>query len=126
MAQAVAKTVRPHTEGVDVAVRFDVRRAQLSDTTAHNVLSIIRELCVNAIRHGHAQHIKIAGKMSEGSLRFSVSDDGMGFDPAARPGPAQGHFGLQGIKERVNRLHGTLKIESEPDNGTKVTVELGE
>ena len=126
MAQAVSKTVRPHTEDVDVSVRFDVRRAQLSDTTAHNVLSIIRELCVNAIQHGHAQHIRIAGEMSGGILRFSVDDDGTGFDPAARPGPVQGHFGLQGIKERVNRLHGTLKIESEPDNGTKVTVELGE
>lgn len=126
MAQAVEKTVRPHTEGTTVAVRFGVCRAQLSDTTAHNVLSIIRELCVNAIRHGHSQHIRIAGEMSGGILRFSVGDDGIGFDPAARPGPAQGHFGLQGIKERVNRLHGTLKIESKPGKGTKVTVELGE
>ena len=125
MAQAVAKTVRPHTEGVAVAVRFDVRRAQLSDTTAHNVLSIIRELCVNATRHGRAQHIRIDGEMSGSSLQFSVGDDGTGFDPEVRPGPTQGHFGLQGIKERVNRLHGTLKIKSEQGKGTKVTVELG-
>lgn len=124
MEQAIAKTVRPHTEGLAVTVHFAVRRAQLSDSTAHNVLSIIRELCVNAARHGHAHHVAITGEMTGGALRFSVEDDGAGFDPATRPGPAQGHFGLQGIKERVNRMHGTLKIDTKPGKGTKASVEL--
>lgn len=125
MKQAVEKTVRPHTEGLEVTVRFDVRRAQLSDTTAHNVLSIIRELCANAVRHGRARHIAVTGGMTDGILRFSVEDDGAGFDPETRPGPAQGHFGLQGIKERVKRMHGTLRIESWPGRGTKAEVEVG-
>ena len=90
-----------------------------------HLLRIIRELVVNAIRHGHAQHIRIAGEFRDGLINFSVRDDGSGFDPKSIQGPAMGHFGLQGIKERVNRLHGKMKIESEPGRGTKVTVELG-
>lgn len=59
------------------------------------------------------------------TIRFSVRDDGVGFDPDNRPGPVQGHFGLQGIRERVMRMHGTLTIESKPNEGSKITVELG-
>ena len=61
---------------------------------------------------------------TDSSVRFSVRDDGSGFDPDVHPGPSQGHFGLQGVKERVNRLGGKLEIESVPGKGTHVKVEL--
>ena len=123
-AGAVAKTIAPHSEGVSVSVDLNVRRSQLSDTTAHNMLCIIRELCVNAIRHGKASHLRIEGEQLEDRLRFSVKDDGIGFDPANRAGPSKGHFGLQGVKERLKRLHGTFKIDSTPGKGTTVTMEI--
>ena len=125
LQDAIRKTIQPHIEGAEVSVRFNVSRAHLSDMTVHNILSIIRELCVNAVRHGHAHHIRIAGEYSGGVLRFSVRDDGVGFDAASYPDASQGHFGLQGIKERIGRMHGSLKIESEPGKGTHVIVEIG-
>ena len=125
LQEAIKKTVQPHVGNTEVVIRFNVLRSQLSDTTTHNILSIIRELCVNAVRHGNARHIWIDGENSDNVLRFSVRDDGSGFDLASRPGPAQGHFGLQGIKERITRLHATLKIESLPGKGTTVTIETG-
>ena len=121
---AIRKTIHPHVEGVKVTVLFHVNRAHLSDTTAHNILSIIRELCVNAVRHGHAQHIHIAGENNDSVLRFSVQDDGIGFDTVSHPNSSQGHFGLQGIKERIRRMHGTIKVESELGKGTLVTAEI--
>lgn len=125
LQEAIKKTVQPHVGNTEVVIRFNVLRSQLSDTTTHNILSIIRELCVNAVRHGNARHIWIDGENSDNVLRFSVRDDGSGFDLASRPGPAQGHFGLQGIKERITRLHATLRIESLPGKGTTVTIETG-
>jgi len=124
-SEALHKTVHPGTGDAKVAIRFNVRRAQLSDTTAHNILSIVRELAVNAVRHGHARHIWIAGEKREGIVRFSVRDDGCGFDPSACPGLEQGHFGLQGIRERINRLDGRLSVESAPGKGARITVEIG-
>ena len=59
-------------------------------------------------------------------LRFSVWDDGCGFDPERRPGLAEGHFGLQGVRERVSRGGGTLVVESAVGRGTKVKVSLKE
>ena len=55
---------------------------------------------------------------------MSVSDDGCGFDVDSCPGPSQGHFGLQGIRDRIRRFNGTLTIESAPGRGTTATVTL--
>jgi signal transduction histidine kinase len=124
-SEAVRRTIRPSIGGAELAVRFEIRRQRVSDSTAHAVLSIVRELASNAARHGGARHVRVAGEMQSGKIRFSVRDDGRGFDTANRPGPNEGHFGLQGIKERIARLGGSLKIESAPGVGTKVTVEIG-
>ena len=107
-----------------LTVRFNVPRAQLSDKTAHTILRIIRELATNAIRHGHASEIKIAGSIDGETLRFSVRDNGCGFDFDRAPGIAEGHFGLQGIQERLDLMDGEMAIESAPDKGTKVTIAI--
>ena len=107
-----------------LTVRFNVPRAQLSDKTAHTILRIIRELTTNAIRHGHATEIKIAGSIDGETLRFSVKDNGCGFDFDRAPGIAEGHFGLQGIQERLDLMDGDMVVESSPDKGTKVTITI--
>jgi signal transduction histidine kinase len=123
-AAALHKSLAPCIGNAALAIRFPLRRALISDSTAHALINIIRELSVNAVRHGSAGHIWIAGEHQEKTVRFSVRDDGTGFDPQNRPGPAQGHFGLQGVKERVTKLGGTLTIKSEPGKGAKITVEI--
>ena len=123
-AQALRKSLAPCIGNADLSIRFPLRRAMISDSTANALINIIRELSVNAVRHGSAGHIWIAGEHRENSLLFSVRDDGTGFDPQNRPGPSQGHFGLQGVKERVSKLGGTLTIKSEPGKGAKITVEI--
>ena len=123
-AAALKMTVAPCVGHADITIRFQVHRQQISDTTAHAVMNIIRELSVNAVRHGSAKHIRIAGEHKDNTIRFSVKDDGAGFIPENRPGPMQGHFGLQGVKERVAKLGGSLTIKSAPGEGTKIKVEI--
>jgi len=124
-SEAVRRTIRPSIGGAEFSVRFEIRRQRVSDSTAHAVLSIVRELASNAVRHGGAKHVRVAGEMQGNRIRFSVRDNGCGFDTAKRPGPSEGHFGLQGIKERIARLGGSMKIESAIGEGTKITVEIG-
>ena len=107
-----------------LSVRFNVPRERLSDNTTHVILRVIRELAVNAIRHGHATTLKIAGSIEGEKLRFSVRDNGEGFDPEDIPGIAEGHFGLQGIRERIELLDGTMDVISKQGQGTKVTITL--
>ena len=123
-AEAVRKTIAPVAIGAETHVRFDVSRARLSDTTAHAVMCIIRELVSNAVRHGHAKTVSVAGELHDGALSLSVRDDGCGFDVDGAAGANEGHFGLEGIRERAKRLDGEFRIESAPGNGTKANVKL--
>jgi len=124
MDVAIARTLEPHVDGGRIAVRFNVPRSRLSDKTAHAILYIVRELALNAFRHGEAARVCIAGLVENEQLVFSVRDNGRGFDPQNCPGIRQGHFGLQGIRERVRSLGGRLTIESQCGRGTKATIVL--
>lgn len=106
------------------SIRFNVPRNRLTDNTAHTILRIIRELATNAIRHGRATDIQIAGGIEGDQLTFSVYDNGCGFDPETVPGIAEGHFGLLGIRERIDLLGGELSVRSGNGNGTKISIRL--
>ena len=122
MDESIRRTLVPFVSDAGLTIRFNVPRKLISDNIAHNVLRIIRELVVNAVRHGRASSVKIAGSIAGQTLCFSVQDNGCGFDPATCPGPDQGHFGLQGIRERLKRLNGSLTIGSKGMNGTRAAV----
>ena len=124
MTKAALKTLQPVVNDSRLAIRFNVPRTRLSDNTAHAILRIVRELVVNAIRHGNASSVKVAGTIDGDKLLCSVTDDGCGFDPDAAPGILQGHFGLQGIQERIDEIGGTFEISSTLGKGTKATISV--
>ena len=124
MNEAIRKTLSPLITDASLSVRFNVPRSRISDNTAHALMRIIRELVTNAIRHGQAQNIRIAGSIDGDMLLFSVRDNGYGFDPDTRPGILQGHFGLRGIQERVNQFNGNMVVESKPGQGTHISISL--
>ena len=124
MNEAVRMTVQPHAAGVGLSIRFNVPRSRISDNTLQALLKAIRELTLNAIRHGGASSVKVAGELDEHGLMCSVRDDGCGFDPEDCPGILQGHFGLQGVRERIEGLGGSFTITSAPGRGTKAVITL--
>jgi signal transduction histidine kinase len=81
---------------------------------------VIQEAMPNCVRHAHATHIRIAVAADSGQLRVSVSDDGVGFDPAHR----HRGLGLRGIDERVRELLGSLTISRDARGGTTLLVRL--
>ena len=121
---AIRKVLAPIMTGITANISFNVPRMHVSDTSAHAILCIIRELASNAIRHGNAHTIWITGKYNDQQLSFSVRDDGSGFDIQRHPGPSEGHFGLEGVRERIKRLDGTLTIKSVPGAGTCVAATM--
>lgn len=127
MTEVVLRTLAPHVTGsnIDISVQFNAPLRKLSESITHAILRIIRELTINAIRHGKPSHIRIVGEYHDRSVSFSVTDDGVGFDPSSIPGPAQGHFGLAGIRERLAAFNGALTIESRPGRGARCTASLG-
>jgi signal transduction histidine kinase len=74
------------------------------------------EALQNAAKHAPAASVTVSLDLADGSLTFSVTDDGPGFDPTT---PAEG-TGLLGMADRVGALGGTLAIRSTPGGGTVV------
>lgn len=121
---AVRLTLHRVSGTATISVRFNIDRTRLYDSTAHSILCIVRELAYNAITHGCATHIKVAGSTDAGELYFSVTDNGSGFDPSSAKSYAEGHFGLDGIRNRVKKLDGAFTIQSKIGHGTKAVVTI--
>ncbi len=99
----------------------------LSDLPSHlayPLLRIAQEAVTNALKHASASRIGITLDADRKALTLTIQDDGISFDTISSPGPAQGHFGLQGIKERTARLNGTLRLHSQHGQGTRLIVTL--
>ena len=116
--------LEPHIDETEVSVDFKVPRPHLSDATFHAILQMTRELVVNAIRHGKARHVCVSGGIDQHCIFLSVNDDGIGFDPENRPSVSEGHFGLKGVSERLDRLGGTMEIDSAPNQGTRISIKI--
>ena len=79
---------------------------------------IVRECLTNAVKHAAPSEVRVRMGHDAGQLQLAISDDGRGFHPASVPGPEAGHFGLVSLRERVQRLGGTMQITSTPGTGT--------
>ncbi len=89
----------------------------------HHLLRISRESVNNAIKYSGAKIIRVSLDRLPDALRLRIEDDGAGFNLAERSN-ASGHFGLQGMKERVRKLGAELDLRSSPGEGTRVEVVL--
>ena len=113
--RAVGTMLEPLLGSCNLHLRIHVARSIMDDSVAHAILSIIRELVSNAIRHGHASKVQVAGSLQNGNeVLVSVCDNGIGFDADSCAGPSEGHFGLTGIRDRISRAGGSFRIESTP------------
>ena len=114
------QTCHGHPE--QIAVRVAGIANDVPQFVAGNLLLVAQEALHNAVHHAGARQIEVVatGDAVAGSIDLTVRDDGRGFTPGSQLGPDQGHFGLSGMRERIERLGGTLSIQSQPGSGTTV------
>ena len=110
--------------GRDVKINVGVEGAfdDLPEFVAGNLLLIGQEAVHNALRHGAPTKVEIVlvADRGDGRIHLRVTDNGRGFVVGRQRGADEGHFGLQGMRERAERLGGTLTITSRPVEGTVV------
>jgi len=104
---------------VDLHMPTPVCRLPISQET--HLYRICHEAVANALRHASARRVTVTLQQATDKLCLEVQDDGCGFDPALNH-TSTGHFGLQGIRERVNQLGASLQLLSSPSAGTTLRV----
>jgi signal transduction histidine kinase len=87
---------------------------------------IVQEALTNVVRHACASRCQISLICRDGRLQLAVQDDGAGFNPEAQDGldASRRGLGLVGIRERASHLGGTVRVDSAPGRGTRLTCEL--
>jgi len=94
---------------------------RLPPSLEYTIFRIVQEGLTNARRHSQSMKVRIQLVQQEAGIRIEVEDWGVGFDPDKI---ADGHFGLEGIKERARLFGGAANIRSSPGEGTRIVVEL--
>ena len=80
-----------------------------------------REAIINALSHSEGQHVEAEIAYDSRQFRLRVRDDGRGIEPKVlESGGRPGHWGLQGMRERAEKIGGQLRFWSRPETGTEV------
>lgn len=124
LVSALRQAIQPSTPRDDVTVNVSVSGApvRLPSAIEMNLLRIGQEAVANAIKHGRAGVVNAVLHYDQDRVRLCITDDGRGFRPEdASP---SGHFGLLDMRERAHSMGSVLQVESQPERGTKVAVEI--
>lgn len=107
--------------GFQVTAVCDPGIGRLPEPIQAAVYRVVQEALNNARKHSGADTMRIDVTKADGELQLEVQDSGCGFhlESACKHG-----FGLVGMVQRVQLLGGRCRIESEPDEGTRISVRL--
>jgi PAS domain S-box-containing protein len=109
-------------EGIEVTFTPENIPRTLSKDVCLSIYRIIQEGLNNIAKHACANRAKVVLQKTDGRICLSIQDDGIGFDTAEvrqKPG-----LGLLSMRERVRIIHGVLRITSEPEKGTTISVQV--
>jgi signal transduction histidine kinase len=97
---------------------------RLPEDTEIVLYRVAQEALTNVARHARASRARVELSETAEAVVLEVHDDGIGFDPAAEQLGGLDHFGLAGMRERVELAGGTWTVWSRPGSGTVLTASL--
>jgi signal transduction histidine kinase len=95
--------------------------SQLESTTEIILFRVVQEAVNNVLKHAQASLVNIQLIQHENELVLMVEDNGIGFNQGELKKEG---IGLKNIRSRIAYLNGTLNIDSQPNNGTTITIEI--
>jgi signal transduction histidine kinase len=106
--------------GIAVRCELDGLDERLPPEVETAIFRVVQEALANVARHAKAESVLIQATIEDGSLEVAIEDDGTGFDAAAlewSPESLRG-AGLLGMRERIDILGGSIRVDSTPGAGT--------
>jgi len=109
---------------VPVAWQMSGTPFTVTEPVAHDLLMVAREAVYNSMLHGHPAHVNVSLTYRNGELVLDLDDDGCGFDPQQVESGNGHHFGLKGMRERIQRSGGKFRLTTAQGKGVHVEVEV--
>lgn len=110
-------------EDLEIVREIDVPPGGLSAALESVCYRVVQEALTNVARHAGASEVRVKLGVEPSRICLEVRDNGRGFVPGERA-EGSGGRGLVGMRERVELLGGSLRIDSAPGNGAAIRVEL--
>lgn len=108
--------------GIDFSVAVPPDMTVPDQDVATAVFRIFQETLTNVIRHAQATQVEVRLEKDDAAVRLEVRDNGKGIPDEKMASHAS--FGLIGMKERARFLGGTMTIESFPEKGTTIILNI--
>jgi PAS domain S-box-containing protein len=120
----LVKALRTHTAalegriGLPIVLEADLFE-RLPIDLEETLYRIAQESLHNIVKHAAAQKVWLRLERSATTIKLTVEDDGVGFDPGRVP---DGHLGVAGMRARADRIGARFSIDSRPGSGTRIEV----
>jgi signal transduction histidine kinase len=125
VGDAVHDYVRSWEAQHSITCRIQVDRGvRLPDNAELQLQRIVQESLANVRKHAQARHVDVTLHLADGKIVAMVQDDGLGFNPELLGRAEFPRFGLATMRERAESIGGTVRLDSSPGQGTRVTVEI--
>lgn len=126
LVQALSRVPQELTGQRDIDFRVIVvgHQEPLRAPIWHEMYRIGKEALVNAFSHSRAKYVEFQLEYADGVLRMRIRDNGRGIDPQVLQAGRDGHWGLAGMRERAERIGGTLNISSSATIGTEIQLSI--
>ncbi|MEO8371301.1 MAG: two-component regulator propeller domain-containing protein [Candidatus Solibacter sp.] len=123
---ALAELTRAVSAEKAIPVTLEVvgDEVQFPESTSRTLLLVTREAIRNAVMHGTPSRVTVRLMFAPAGVHLEIQDDGCGFEPVSAGLAAKGHFGILGMRERMEQIWGSLEVSSTPGKGTTVTARL--
>jgi len=105
---------------VNVSLEVELPESEsLSPIRSDHVLAIVQEALSNVIRHSRASEVRISARKSDGELKVTIKDNGVGL-----PAEIQAGYGLRNMRDRARLLGGKIDIRNNNGRGTLVELSI--
>jgi signal transduction histidine kinase len=123
LTATVSKLAEQLSQESHIPIQFGATGKQraVEHAIEHDLVMVAREALSNAVRHAAPTSVQLRLSFGARELKMQVDDDGRGFDPAT---PANGHYGIIGMRERIEHLGGKFVLRSGPGEGTHLEVDV--
>jgi PAS domain S-box-containing protein len=109
---------------VDLRCACDIAEAStVASVVTETAYRVVQESLLNVVEHADTDAAQVIVDYTDDELHVEVVDEGVGFEPEVLDEQSPS-FGLNGVRDAVERLGGTFAVETAPGDGTRVTVTL--
>ena len=122
----LTQLVRANTQ-IPIHLELSGDETRYSRPVLRTLYRMAQEGLTNVHKHAKASRVNLSVAFEQNAAKLKLVDDGVGFDSAEinkKSTSKDAHFGIQGLKERLDLIGGKLEIDSRPDHGTRLQITI--